>query len=290
MTAFTYRFAPAMRYLKHLVVERRAGRAAAFSQPAISGLARDELGLAAISAQLAGAGDLFDMTIHRIDFAIDLLGPLDAGLRCAGAVRSAHRDGRRRSVRPLGRRRLVEHDRRIRQRRHRRLGRDHAGQRLSPRRIRPRVGRNQRLRRLGRLSAARAAIRCCWARRARIWRRSTCRREFLKPADSPRDPAQGEPATVFRYDLVWEFVSAIVGRPAGRAQFLRRAEGADGGRRRDRVASVATLGRDYPRTSLTNFSADTFLPRETFAAKRRSQLSGSWPNKQSGAARRGCNP
>jgi predicted dehydrogenase len=34
--------------------------------------------------------------------------------------------------------------------------------------------------------------------------------EFMKPADSPRDPRQGKPATVFRYDLVWEFVSAIV--------------------------------------------------------------------------------
>ena len=39
--------------------------------------------------------------------------------------------------------------------------------------------------------------------------------EFLKPDDSPRDPSQGEPATVFRYDLVWEFVSAITsGRDA----------------------------------------------------------------------------
>jgi predicted dehydrogenase len=39
--------------------------------------------------------------------------------------------------------------------------------------------------------------------------------EFLKPAGSPRDPSQGQPATVFRYDLVWEFVSAIVeGRDA----------------------------------------------------------------------------
>jgi len=38
---------------------------------------------------------------------------------------------------------------------------------------------------------------------------------FLKPADSPRNPADGKPATVFRYDLVWEFVSAIVeGRDA----------------------------------------------------------------------------
>ena len=40
-------------------------------------------------------------------------------------------------------------------------------------------------------------------------------REFLAPPGSPRDPDRGEPATVFRYDLVWEFVSAIVaGRPA----------------------------------------------------------------------------
>ncbi len=39
--------------------------------------------------------------------------------------------------------------------------------------------------------------------------------EFLKPKGSPRDPSDGEPATVFRYDLVWEFVSAIVeGRDA----------------------------------------------------------------------------
>ncbi len=38
--------------------------------------------------------------------------------------------------------------------------------------------------------------------------------EYLKPADSPRDPAAGAPATVFRYDLTWEFISAIVeGRP-----------------------------------------------------------------------------
>ena len=39
--------------------------------------------------------------------------------------------------------------------------------------------------------------------------------EFLSPEGSPRDPSEGEPATVFRYDLVWEFVSAILEqRPA----------------------------------------------------------------------------
>jgi predicted dehydrogenase len=34
--------------------------------------------------------------------------------------------------------------------------------------------------------------------------------EFLTPAGSPRDPHQGRPSTVFRYDLMWEFVSAIM--------------------------------------------------------------------------------
>ena len=39
--------------------------------------------------------------------------------------------------------------------------------------------------------------------------------EFLKPEGSPRDPSEGKPATVFRYDLMWEFVSAIIeGRQA----------------------------------------------------------------------------
>ena len=43
--------------------------------------------------------------------------------------------------------------------------------------------------------------------------------EFLKPADSHRNPAHGKPATVFRYDLVWEFVSAIVANRAAVPSF-----------------------------------------------------------------------
>ena len=44
--------------------------------------------------------------------------------------------------------------------------------------------------------------------------------EFLKPEGSPRDPKQGVPATIFRYDLVWEFVSAIVERRQAVPSFL----------------------------------------------------------------------
>jgi hypothetical protein len=44
--------------------------------------------------------------------------------------------------------------------------------------------------------------------------------EFLKPAGSPRNPGEGVPATVFRYDLAWEFISAIVERRGAVPNFL----------------------------------------------------------------------
>jgi len=44
--------------------------------------------------------------------------------------------------------------------------------------------------------------------------------EFLKPAGSPRDPSAGKPATVFRYDLAWEFISAIVEKRAAVPSFV----------------------------------------------------------------------
>jgi predicted dehydrogenase len=43
--------------------------------------------------------------------------------------------------------------------------------------------------------------------------------EFLKPAASPRSTREGQSATVFRYDLMWEFVSAIVERRAAVPSF-----------------------------------------------------------------------
>ncbi len=43
--------------------------------------------------------------------------------------------------------------------------------------------------------------------------------EFLKLSGSPRDPREGKPATVFRYDLMWEFISAIVERRQARPSF-----------------------------------------------------------------------
>ena len=82
MTAFTYRFAPSMRYLKHLVASGALGEPRHFRSQTVSRLPETSWGWRQYKDK-AGAGDLFDMTIHRIDFALDLLGPL---ARVSGAV------------------------------------------------------------------------------------------------------------------------------------------------------------------------------------------------------------
>ena len=137
MTAFTYRFAPSMRYLKHLVTSGRLGQPRHFRSQRFLDWPETSWGWRQYKAQ-AGAGDLFDMTIHRIDFAIDLLGPLRPDLRRRGPIRPAVRHCRGQSLPALGRRRLVEHGRaNSRSGRDRRLGGNDAGQGLRPRRLRP---------------------------------------------------------------------------------------------------------------------------------------------------------
>ena len=175
MTAFTYRFAPAMRYLKHLVASGALGEPRHFRSQRFLDWPETSWGWRQYKDK-AGAGDLFDMTIHRIDFAQDLLGPIDARLRRRGALRAAHDDGRRRGVPAVGRRRLVEHS--------------SASSPAAP----PACGKEPRWPRAITATAlatngprstaprARPSISCtsrtrfCWARPATTWRRSTCRR------------------------------------------------------------------------------------------------------------------
>ncbi len=75
MTAFTYRFAPSMRYLRHLVKSGALGQPRHFRSQRFLDLPETSWGWRQYKDK-AGAGDLFDMTIHRIDFAMDLMGPL----------------------------------------------------------------------------------------------------------------------------------------------------------------------------------------------------------------------
>ncbi|WP_437185392.1 Gfo/Idh/MocA family protein [Planctomicrobium sp. SH668] len=75
MTAFTYRFAPSMRYLRHLVKSGLLGEPRHFRSQRFLDWPETSWGWRQYKER-AGAGDLFDMTIHRIDLGMDLMGPL----------------------------------------------------------------------------------------------------------------------------------------------------------------------------------------------------------------------
>src|SRR5262245_6896314 len=87
--ACTYRFAPSMRYMRHLATSGQLGELRHFRSQRFLDWPETSWGWRQYKAQ-AGAGDLFDMTIHRIDFAIDLMGPLKS--LCGATARFAPRN------------------------------------------------------------------------------------------------------------------------------------------------------------------------------------------------------
>jgi predicted dehydrogenase len=75
MTAFTYRFVPAMRYLSHLVGSGAIGQPYHYRSCRLQDWGSRNLGWRQIK-KLAGTGELGDMLSHRIDFAHWLVGPM----------------------------------------------------------------------------------------------------------------------------------------------------------------------------------------------------------------------
>jgi predicted dehydrogenase len=213
MTAFTYRFAPAMRYLKHLVASGGLGRPRHFRSQRFLDSPETSWGWRQYQ-RLAGAGDLFDMTIHRIDFAQDLLGPIArvTGALARFADRTTTADGRK--CEPSN----VDDWSSI-------LGEFASGATgvWEGTTLAKGYGRGGFGHEWAEINGSEASAvyqlhepnRILLGRTGQDLSAVDVPKEFLKPATSPRDPAAGEPATVFRYDLVWEFVSAIVeGRAA----------------------------------------------------------------------------
>ena len=213
MTAFTYRFAPSMRYLRHLLKTGALGEPRHFRSQRFLDWPETSWGWRQYKDK-AGAGDLFDMTIHRIDFAIDLLGPIDR--LCGAVARFARRDqtvdgqscppsevddwssliGEFRS----GATGVWEGTTLAKGYGFNGFGHEWAEINGSEGTAVYRLHEPNSLM-LGKTGQDLAPVRVP--------------AEFLKPEGSPRNPAQGVPATVFRYDLVWEFIDAIVnGRDA----------------------------------------------------------------------------
>ncbi|MBX3746379.1 MAG: Gfo/Idh/MocA family oxidoreductase [Verrucomicrobiae bacterium] len=75
LTAFTYRFVPAMRYLHHLVRSGDLGEPRHYRSCRLQDWGTRDLGWRQRKA-LAGTGELGDMLSHRIDFAHHLVGPM----------------------------------------------------------------------------------------------------------------------------------------------------------------------------------------------------------------------
>ena len=75
MTAFTYRFVPAMRYLGHLIARGDLGQPYHFRSCRLQDWGTRPLGWRMVK-KLAGTGELGDMLSHRINFAQYLIGPM----------------------------------------------------------------------------------------------------------------------------------------------------------------------------------------------------------------------
>lgn len=207
MTAFTYRFAPSMRYLRHLVQSGALGVPRHFRSQRFLDWPETSWGWRQ-SKELAGAGDLFDMTIHRIDFAIDLLGPLKTlcGATAQFVPRNKTADGRDCPPSEVddwssligefdsGAVGVWEGTTLAKGYGFKGFGHEWAEINGSEGSAVYRLHTPNQIM-LGKTGQDLAFV--------------DVPTEFLKPADSPRDPSAGEPATVFRYDLMWEFVSAI---------------------------------------------------------------------------------
>lgn len=213
MTAFTYRFAPSMIYLRHLLKTGALGTPRHFRSQRFLDLPETSWGWRQYK-HLAGAGDLYDMTIHRIDFAQDLLGPIQSvcGAVATFAPRTTTADGKtcdpsnvddwsaligRFECGAVG---VWEGSTLMKGHHNQGVGFEWAevnGSEGSA--VYQLVDPNHIL--LGKHGGSMEKV--------------AVPEEFLKPAGSPRNPHEGKPSTIFRYDLVWEFVSAIVeGRDA----------------------------------------------------------------------------
>ena len=75
MTAFTYRFVPAMNYMAHLVKSGFIGQPYHFRSCRLQDWGARALGWRQV-AKMAGSGELGDMLSHRIDYAHLLIGPI----------------------------------------------------------------------------------------------------------------------------------------------------------------------------------------------------------------------
>jgi len=202
MTAFTYRFVPAMRYLSHLIQRGDLGQPYHYRSCRLQDWGTRGLGWRQVK-KLAGTSELGDMLSHRIDFAHLLAGPMK---RLVANLRQWH------PVRGGQPNELDDWAGVLAEFQNGATGVLESSKLAS--------GRNESWRSLD-------YVEINGSERSFVfitgdWNKLQTGkvggpgletievpREFWKIPGSPRDVGQGDPLVTFRYDQAWEFVDAI---------------------------------------------------------------------------------
>ncbi len=202
MTAFTYRFVPAMRYLSHLVKQGMLGQPYHYRSCRLQDWGTRNLGWRQVK-KLAGTGELGDMLSHRIDFSHLLIGPmarLVANTKNLTPVRGGHPNDTDDWVAILAE------------------FRNGASGVLESSKLAS--GRNESWRSLDYVEIN--GSEGTYVFTTGKWNELqygkvggpgletiTIPKEFFTWPGSPRDPGQGDPLVTFRYDQNFEFIDAI---------------------------------------------------------------------------------
>ena len=202
MTAFTYRFVPAMRYLSCLVQRGDLGQPYHYRSCRLQDWGTRNLGWRQIR-RLAGTGELGDMLSHRIDFAHLLVGPMKRLVANTKIIHHARQGA------PSD---LDDWVAILAEFQNGATGVLESSKLAS--------GRNEGWRSLDYVEINGSERSCVFV--TGKWNQLETGkaggpgletidvpREFWTWPGSPRDPGAGDPLVTFRYDQAWEFVDAI---------------------------------------------------------------------------------
>lgn len=202
MTAFTYRFVPAFRYLSHLVKSGVLGQPFHFRIQRFQDWGTRALGWRQV-AKLAGSGELGDMLSHRIDYAHILMGriqSLTADLQRFHDLRDGHVSDLEDWVAMITR---FENG---------------ATGVLESTKVATARGESARSQDYCEVNGSEATLVYYLGEKPliQIGRKGKTGletmpvpKEFLTWPGSPRDPNKGDPLFTFRYDQSFEFIDAI---------------------------------------------------------------------------------
>lgn len=204
MTAFTYRFVPAIRYMAHLAKSGFLGEPYHFRSCRLQDWGTRAIGWRQF-ARLAGTGELGDMVSHRIDYAHLLVGPME---RLVADLRRFHdvRDGQPSDLEDWAAL-LVE------------FSGNRATGVLESSKVATGRGEGTRSQDYCEVNGSEGSLVFQLERPLELQitkrgdtglRTVPVPEEFLKWPGSPRDPHAGDPSLTFRYDQDVEFIRAIL--------------------------------------------------------------------------------